>query len=271
MTLLTNFHAHSTFCDGTETPEDMVRAAIGKGCAAFGISGHAPMAFDTDWCMTAAGERDFVREMDRLKAVYGGRLTLMTGVERDYYSPEPAGVYDYVIGSVHYIKKDGAMLTVDESEDAQRRDAARYYAGDFYTYARDYFRTVAGVAPATKPDFIGHFDLVAKFNDGGRLFDEADPRYTGPALEALAAVAETCGLFEINTGAMYRVGRSVPYPAPFLLRALRERGGEIILSSDSHDGASIGYRFAEAAELAKACGFEYAKTLTPSGAETYKL
>jgi histidinol-phosphatase (PHP family) len=270
---LTNFHAHSTFCDGTETAEAMVRAAVLKGCTAFGISGHAYMGFDTEWCMTPERTRAFIREMDRLKAAYAGQLTLLTGVERDYFcpEPEPEGAYDYVIGSVHYVFKNGEYLNVDDSEEVQQKDVRRHFGGDFYAYTKAYYETVAGVAEKTRPDFIGHFDLVTKFNKGGKLFDESDPRYLGPALEALTAVLERRKLFEINTGAMYRVGRSVPYPSPVLLKALRERGGEIILSSDSHDGASIGYMFKEAAELAKACGFTAAKTLTGNGLKEYAL
>jgi histidinol-phosphatase (PHP family) len=269
--ILSNFHAHSTFCDGSETPEAMVRAAINKGLTAFGISGHACMDFDTDWTMTPAKERAFIAEMDRLKKENSGRLTLLTGVERDYYSPEPRGKYDYVIGSVHFNVKDGVYMTVDESEEVQREDVKRHYSGDYYAYARDYYRTLADIVPKTRPDFIGHFDLVTKFNEGGHLFDESDPRYQKSALEALAAIAEQHRLFEINTGAMYRVGRSVPYPSPVLLKALYDLGGEIILSSDSHDGASIGFKFAEAAALAKSCGFKYAKTLTADGLVEYKL
>jgi histidinol-phosphatase (PHP family) len=271
MRVLSNFHAHSTFCDGTEAPESMVKAAVSKGCTAFGISGHAPMGFETCWTMTEQGMADFIGEMKRLKAAYAGQLELFCGVELDFYSPEPQGDFDYVIGSVHYVKKDGALLNVDDSEDVQCRDVAQYYGGDFYAYTKDYFYTVADIVPKTRPDFIGHFDLVTKFNEGGKLFDEADPRYYKPALEALTAVTERQKLFELNTGAMYRVGRSVPYPPPFLLKALRDRGGEIILSSDSHDGASICYKFDEMAELLKACGYTYVKTLTKTGFTDIKL
>jgi histidinol-phosphatase (PHP family) len=268
---LSNFHAHSTFCDGAESPEDMVKAAIKKGCSAFGISGHAVMGFDTCWTMTKWGECDFIAEMDRLKKAYCGQLELFTGVEQDYYSPPPAGRYDYVIGSVHYIKKDGEYLSVDESEEEQTDTVKRCYSDDFYTYTRDYYRTIADIVSKTEPDFIGHFDLVTKFNEGGKLFDESDRRYQDAALEALTAITEKHKLFEINTGAIYRVGRTAPYPAAFLLKELFKRGGEIILSSDSHDGVSIGYKFDEAAELAKTCGFRYAKTLTQSGFIAYKL
>lgn len=271
MMRLTDFHAHSAFDDGYESCEAMVKAAISIGCADFGISGHSPMGFDTRWTMTTEGEPAFICEMDRLKKAYKDQITLFTGLERDYYSPEPAYPYDYVIGAVHYIKKDGVMFSVDESEEAQTETVRRFFGGNYYAYTTAYYETIAGIVQKTAPDIIAHFDLVSKFNEGGKLFDENDPRYLNPALEALVAITEKHKLFEINTGAMYRLGRTVPYPSPVLLKAIFERGGEIIFSSDSHDGASIGYLFNEAAELAKSCGFTYAKTLTDKGLEAYKL
>ena len=271
MTPFSNFHAHTTFCDGTETPEAMVKAAVELGLEAFGLSGHAYMGFDTDWCMTRAGTAEYFAEMTRLKKLFDGKIALYTGIEQDYYSTEPTDRYDYVIGSVHYIKKDGQHLLVDECPEDTVRDVMQHFGGDYYAYTTAYFNTIADIVPKTHPDFIGHFDLVTKFNEGGKLFDETDPRYINPALEALVAITETHKLFEINTGAMYRVGRSSPYPSAVLLKAIKERGGEIILSSDSHDGKSIGFKFAEAAVLAKNCGFKYAKTLTDTGFIDYKM
>ena len=271
MTSLTNFHAHSVYDDGAETCEAMVKAAVSKGCVVFGISGHAPMGFATDWCMTRENEPAFIEEMRCLKEKYAGQITLFTGLERDYYAPEPPDGYDYVIGSVHYIKKDGVMLTIDDTEAAQIEAVRRFFGGDFYAYTKAYYETVADVAKKTSQDIVGHFDLVTKFNEGGKLFDETDTRYLNPALEALTAIMETHKLFEINTGAMYRIGRTVPYPSPVLLKALYMRGGEIILSSDSHDGVSIGYQFDEAIQLAKSCGFTSAKTLTKDGFIEYRL
>ena len=32
-----NFHTHTTFCDGKNTAEEMVRAAITAGCPALGL------------------------------------------------------------------------------------------------------------------------------------------------------------------------------------------------------------------------------------------
>ena len=39
--ILTNYHAHTNFCDGKESPEAMVREAIACGFQIFGFSAHS--------------------------------------------------------------------------------------------------------------------------------------------------------------------------------------------------------------------------------------
>ena len=38
-----NFHTHSTFSDGANTPEEMVQTAISLGMTALGFSDHSPI------------------------------------------------------------------------------------------------------------------------------------------------------------------------------------------------------------------------------------
>ena len=38
--MLTNYHTHTTFCDGKSTPEEVVLSALNKGFAVIGFSGH---------------------------------------------------------------------------------------------------------------------------------------------------------------------------------------------------------------------------------------
>ena len=47
--MLQNLHTHSTFCDGKNTPREMIEAAIALGFNSLGFSGHAPPAQSTDW------------------------------------------------------------------------------------------------------------------------------------------------------------------------------------------------------------------------------
>ena len=70
---------------------------------------------------------------------------------------------------------------------------------------------------------------------------------------------------------MYRGFRSEAYPSIQLLKDLKARGGEILLSSDSHDGQSIGFRFTEAAQAAKEIGFRTVKVLGKDGWSDFEL
>ena len=40
--MIQNLHTHTTFCDGKNTPEEMVRAALSLGMDSLGFSGHGP-------------------------------------------------------------------------------------------------------------------------------------------------------------------------------------------------------------------------------------
>ena len=131
----------------------------------------------------------------------------------------------------------------------------QHFGGDSLAFAGAYYRRAAEAAGKTKCQVVGHFDLVTKFNEGGRFFDEAAPRYCRAALEALEAVMERDVFFEINTGAISRGYRTVPYPAPFLLTAIREKGGRVCITSDSHSESTVTCAFDRAADLAAECGF----------------
>ena len=44
--MLSNLHTHSTFCDGRNTPEQVVTAAIEQGFDSVGFSSHGYTSFD---------------------------------------------------------------------------------------------------------------------------------------------------------------------------------------------------------------------------------
>lgn len=78
-------------------------------------------------------------------------------------------------------------------------------------------------------------------------------------------------IFEINTGAISRGYRTSPYPAPFLLRAIREKGGRVCITSDSHSARTVLFAFDAAEALARACGFRETWVLTEQGFAPQKL
>jgi len=267
-----DFHTHTCRDHGNATPEEMVRAAVEAGMPALGIVGHAQIdAFPCEYAMSDAAEEQFSQEMSRLKRQYAGQIDLFRGIELDYYSPEPELCYDYRIGSVHYVMAEGRVISVDSDPDDLVKNVEECFGGDFSRLFRAYFENVADIVNKTDCDIIGHFDLISKFNEGGKLFDPLDFGYYRAAMEAIDALIGKDRFFEINTGAISRGYRTEPYPAIWMLQEIYERGGRIMLSSDAHATDTMCYKFDQSTSLAKACGFETAWVLTAEGFQEQPL
>ena len=267
-----NLHTHTTYVDGALTAEDMVLAAVERGCASIGFSEHSYVPFDEHYSMPPDETCKYIREVNELKRKYGGIIEVFTGLELDYYSDwHPDEGLDYIIGTAHYIKTKVGFSAIDASAKHQEQVVNDCFDGDFYALAEAYYENINDIVDKTKADIVGHFDLVMKYNDDSRLFDERHPRYASAALCAMDEILKKCRLFEVNTGAMYHYGKREPYPSVFLLKELNKRGGEVILSSDSHDAVSICHAFHEMRELLKTCGFKYLKRLTKDGFVDDKL
>lgn len=257
-----NFHTHTTYCDGKSTAEETVIAAIKKGFSVLGFSGHAYTPFDTSYCMSEEGTLKYKTEINRLKKKYAGEIDIYCGLEMDYFSETDISDFDFIIGSVHYVKKNGNYYAIDGGN--FKENVERHYDGDYYAVAEDYFDLVSHVAEKTKANIIGHFDLITKFNEGECLFSEDNPRYINAWDKALRALICFGKPFEINTGAMQRGYRSTPYPSVTILKRINEYGGKIILSSDCHQADAVDFAFDTAIETAKLCGFQTVCSLTGS-------
>lgn len=254
MKLRADFHTHTTYCDGKNTPREMVEAAYRKGFTDFGVSGHADLSFCAlDFGMSDTAFEEYKNELYGLKEEFAGRMNIYVGTELDCLGPIQRA--DYAVGSTHIIRKSGEYVAVDESEAIQEEAVRRLWSGDWYAFARDYFELEATVFDRTHCDWVGHFDLLTKFNEGGRHFDETRDEYLEPALAAMKKLNSQGMPFEINTGAISRGYRKDPYPSRILLRELRQMGGRIIINSDSHSAENIGFHFDRALKLASECGF----------------
>ena len=259
-----NLHAHSRFDDGTATCEEMVRAAVDAGLRSFGISAHSPMPHEP-WTVPAWRMDAFRQEMARLKAAYADRITVYTGLEYDLVSEPDFAGFDYVIASVHAIDCAGKRWAVDHTRDRAQSMIDGAFHGDKDAAAVHYFSLVKSIANLPEADVVGHFDLLTKFNEPEPLYDTASPAYRRAALDAMEALVRAGKLFELNTGAVSRGHRTDFYPDTFLLNALREMGGKLIISSDAHAADTVAFGFAEAEQKAKAAGFEHVWILTERG------
>ena len=133
--------------------------------------------------------------------------------------------------------------------------------------AQRYFSMVAEQARTARPTFIGHFDVINKFS----LTPEEDPRYVRLVLDALEQTVKYCPYLEINTGGMSRGWRSFPYPSPYVLSALREMGGKVLLGADSHDTKNLTFYFDESVEIAKKAGYKTISVFNGKGFDEVEI
>lgn len=234
-----NYHTHTTFCDGKSSAEEMVLQAIRLGLKELGFSGHSYTFFDQSYCMTQAGTREYMDTVRQLKEKYRDQIKIYLGVEQDYYSDAATDEYEYIIGSVHYVKKDGCYLPVDNDRESQLDSVRRFYGGDFYGFIEDYYDTVADVYRKTGCHIVGHFDLVTKFNAAHDLFDPRHPRYQAAANKALQALMDAPVIMEVNVGAVAKGYTTEPYPAKDILTQWLAAGKPIHYSSDCHQAEKL--------------------------------
>ena len=260
MPLLANYHTHTTFCDGTSTAEEQVQQALMLGFRHLGFSGH----MDPDIHMDID---KYYREIKRLREKYGSRIEILCGVELDnIYDPHCADDADYLIGSTHFLDvKTEIPMSVDNTEEIMAELCLRYFGGDYYALAKAYYELEARVYDRLHCTFVGHFDLVTRFNDTMHFLDEEDPRYLRYALEAMEYLVSEGIPFEINCGAVNRGRKKEFYPNTFLLKSLRQFGGEILINSDAHHYSILNGAFDAAVRKAIECGFTHTNILTKKG------
>ena len=263
---LQDLHTHSVFDDGGATLEQMVRAAVKTGLSAIGLSCHSPIE-NEDWTVPESKMQDFLHESARLKEKYRGKISVFCGVEYDLCSMIELSGFDYVIGSLHSTVTPAGSFYADYSAEISKDGIDRFFAGDADAAAEAYFGQYRAVAENPEIDIVGHFDLITKFDEQGRVYDAESPRYQAAARAAMRELVAAGKIFEINSGAMSRGYRSEPYPARNFLEYLRSIGGKISLTSDAHSVKGVGYAFRQSLELAKDCGFTELWFLTEQGFE----
>lgn len=274
MNITGSFHNHTVFSDGTESAEHMVLAAIGAGLTHVGISDHSPLSMPSAsrWWTREEDMDEYRAELSRLKEKYEGKIHILAGIELDLDSdPKWGEGFDYVIGAVHQLLPNGDYCSIDYTVEEFDRAVNTHFAGDAYAYAEAYFDKVKGLATRRDCPIVAHIDLMCKFNEKFPRFNEEDARYLTAATACLCELVKAGKVIELNTGAITRGWKSLPYPARPMLKVLREIDGKLMLAADAHAGKDICGYFEEGTALAKACGFDELWTIDEAGFHPYSI
>lgn len=248
-----NFHTHTTWCDGKDTPETVIKSAIEKGFSAIGFSSHAMLPENfLDWVLVPGKAEAYADEIRSLAVKYADTIKVYCGVEADYV---PGGacpdrsVYasinpDYIIGSIHFVKApDGASVAVDLSPEDLFKGIKEHFEGSVEVYIRTYFAQEREMVAKFDFDVVGHPDLVRKFNVKNPYFDECAPWYVEELVKTADAISKSGKIVEVNTGAISRGWMDDAYPSSVFRALLRERGVKFILNSDAHAAGAIDCAF----------------------------
>ena len=265
-----NYHTHTTWCDGKDSPRAVIESAIAKGFDAIGFSSHSMLPGRyLEWALTPEKAPRYAAEIRALAGEYASRISVLCGVEADWLVGEAEPSYaayscispDYIIGSVHFVRGvDGEIVCVDKSPQSMEDGVRDHFGDDVKAFVLAYFAAVRD-SLAFDFDIVGHPDLVRKFNAGNRYFDESADWYKEELVRTADAIASSGKIVEVNTGAISRGWLDDAYPSPFFRAMLRERGARFLLSADSHAADTIDCAFDRFAGREDFCAPEFARRM----------
>lgn len=259
----TNYHTHTTFCDGRDSPEKMVLAAIDKGFHILGFSGHSMFPFSSTWHTPCQQHEAYIKEIKRLRHDYSGKIEILCGFEADWlprfamsgteYCKQFAP--DYLIGSVHYIVTEKGQFTVDDSAENVLDGVARFFGGDARAAVCEYFSQEREMLRKGGFTILGHCDLFRKRNGVLKLFDENESWYREEIRATAKEIARAGVIAEINTGAIARQAMQSCYPSDEFLALLHDARVPVTINSDAHNAETLDCAFDIAEAAAKKAGY----------------
>jgi histidinol-phosphatase (PHP family) len=258
--MLTDFHVHLR-PDGEEcttsqyfTPANAERyreAASERGIELLGVAEHvyrfeqALSVWDHPfWQRYAHDDLDdycqFVREETDLKL--GIEADFIVGSEDRMANLLEEREWDYVVGSIHFLR-GGGFVDTDEWDVWQS-------GADPEKVWRRYFETLGEAARIGMFDILSHPDLV-------KVWGAQRPRPDGDLRRfydlAMDGIADSDVAIEVSTAGLRKPVGEI-YPARPFLEMCLEAGRPIALSSDAHVPEDLGHRYDEAVELLRSMG-----------------
>ena len=186
------------------------------------------------WLQSAQDDLDAYAEFVRA-------TPLRLGIEMDYVAGREGRIanlldsydFDYVIGSVHFVRDKAVDYDVWDIWES---------VGDPDRVWELYFATLAEAVRSGLFDILAHPDLVKVWGDR-RPRPDRDPRFHyEPAVEA---IAESGIAVEVSTAGLRKPAGEI-YPAPAFAEMCVDAGAAFSLSSDAHVPEHVGFAYEEA-------------------------
>ena len=269
--ILTNYHSHTNYSDGSSEPFEYIDKAIEFGLKAYGFSCHAPTTFPCNWTIKPEKLNDYLREIDRLKSLYNGKIEIYKSLEIDYFPGNPLAQpqqyqaldLDYTIGSVHFVDnlKNGEAWNIDTSKRIFDDGMVEIFGGDGKKAVTKFYELTLEMLDVMNPDIIGHLDKIKMFNTNNAFFNETDLWYKDTVEIVLQKIAQLNTIVEVNTRGIYRSKTSDHYPSDYVLSRCKALHIPVQINTDCHKPEEVALGIAEARLLLKNIGFKTVRVL----------
>ena len=275
----TNYHTHTTFCDGKNTVSEMAAEAVKRKFDILGFSSHSMGKFSDPWHLRVEEHAEYAAEVRRVADEMRGKLCVQLGFEVDYIrglcSPNREDFAefkpDYIIGAVHFVMNENGCFAVDDARENVQNGIDKFFGGDKRAVVHSYFENEREMLAKGGFDIIAHADLVRKHNSSLALFDEESAEYKDELKLTAKAIQKAGVIAEVNTGAMARGYLSVPYPSPYFLSLLFELGVPVTFSADAHAAENLDFGYDAALAHIKNAGYKEIAYLESSTVKFQKL
>ena len=263
-----NFHTHCDYCDGKGSMQEYVDQAKQLGMLSLGFSSHAPVPFDTKWCMKAERFEEYTSAVETLKQARSG-LDIYSGLEVDFIpdvtSPKRfSGMVDYTVGSIHFVDKlpDGRWWEIDGAHAPFLDGLKAVFNNNIQSAIVRYFDLTREMISAACPTVVGHLDKIKIQNVDGKFFSESESWYQHEVKKTVDLIGTTGAIVEVNTRGIYQKKSDTTYPSPWILSYIHKKNIPVTISSDAHHPKDLVMQFSDTAMMLHNIGFKSLSVLT---------
>ena len=263
--MLIDYHMHFMSHDvkGKFKPIDYVNSAKNRGLSEIGFSEHFAIKKigQIDYSMDYEELKKYIKAIKKLKE--SSDFPVKIGLEMDFFPRLEKRIgetlksypFDYVIGSVHFIKE----WPVDDPT-----SIPDYKKSNINKLYEEYFNLIKQAIKSKLFDIIGHIDLI-------KIFGFKPKNDITNLLEDIAdTLKENKVCIEVNIRGLSKPCKEI-YPSEKILSLCFERKVPITLGSDAHSPEEVGKDFDKAVKMVKGIGYREIARFTRREIELVKL
>ncbi|MGC8577674.1 MAG: histidinol-phosphatase HisJ [Thermoproteota archaeon] len=245
-----NYHIHTTFSDGTATPQEYIEKAIEKRFNEIAFTDHLtifPRNKNQEVSLSTSKHilnltkfEEYVSLIKQLQVKYSSKISIKLGLEVDYFPEseklieEILGSYSYdfdlLIGSVHFVK--GICIDCSSQKFKVEEEVKKNGFDKFYS---TYMSLVRKAVETGMFNIVGHMDIV-------RIWGYAPTNGAVEETKVLTSVKKQSMAVEVSSRGLRQPVRSL-YPSSRIMQECKRLEVPVTIGTDAHSLEEIDYGY----------------------------